>query len=101
MSKFESWFAKFKKRPNDLQKGAVGIYQDKFTMYTDNDSGDKIKEIISVKVKVIEVYDEIVEVEVVDVYISESTNEDIAKIIKNCIPKYMNPKFVNWQIKNK
>jgi hypothetical protein len=46
------------------------------------------------------VYDQLVEVEVLDMTISDSANEDIINLIKNNMPKYVNPKIVKWQIAN-
>jgi hypothetical protein len=89
----------FKKKIN-LHKGQLGVYQDKLAFYTQNDSADVIKHNIFIKVRIIEVYDQLVEVEVLDMTISDSANEDIINLIKNNMPKYVNPKIVKWQIAN-
>lgn len=87
----------FKKKVN-LYKGQLGVYQDKLAFYTQNDSADVIKHNIFIKVRIIEVYDQLVEIEVMDMTISDSANEDIINLIKNNMPKYVNPKIVKWQI---
>jgi len=87
----------FKKRIT-LYKGQLGVYQDKLAFYTQNDSADVIKHNIFIKVRILEVYEQLVEIEVLDMTISDSANEDIINLIKNNMPKYVNPKIVKWQI---
>lgn len=89
---------RFFKKKITLYKGQLGVYQDKLAFYTYNEASDVIKHNIFIKVKIIEVYDQLVEVEVLDMTISDSANEDIINLIKNNIPKYVNPKIVKWQI---
>ena len=89
----------FKKKIK-LHRGQLGVYQDKLAFYTYNESSDIIKHNIFIKVRIIEVYDQLVEVEVLDMTISDSANEDIINLIKNNMPKYVNPKIVKWQIDN-
>lgn len=91
---------KFFKKKITLYKGQLGVYQDKLAFYTYNEASDVIKHNIFIKVKIIEVYDQLVEVEVLDMTISDSANEDIINLIKNNMPKYVNPKIVKWQIDN-
>jgi|TARA_R110000868_G_scaffold336400_2_gene597217 hypothetical protein len=90
----------FFKKKITLYKGQLGVYQDKLAFYTYNEASDIIKHNIFIKVRIIEVYDQLVEVEVLDMTISDSANEDIINLIKNNMPKYVNPKIVKWQIGN-
>jgi len=81
-----------------LKKGQLGVYHDKLAFYTENDGSDVIKHNIYVKVKIVEVYDELVEIEVLDFTISDSASQDIINLVKNNMPKYVNPRIVKWQI---
>jgi len=99
--KEESFFTRlnkvFKKKLN-LVKGQLGVYHDKLAFYTENDGSDVIKHNIYVKIKIVEVYDELVEIEVLDFTISDSASQDIINLVKNNMPKYVNPRIVKWQI---
>lgn len=86
----------FRKKLN-LRKGQLGVYHDKLAFYTENDGSDVIKHNIYVKIKIIEVYDELVEIEVLDFTISDSASQDIINLVKNNMPKYVNPRIVKWQ----
>ena len=86
----------FRKKFN-LRKGQLGVYHDKLAFYTENDGSDVIKHNIYVKVKIVEVYDELVEIEVLDFTISDSASQDIINLVKNNMPKYVNPRIVKWQ----
>lgn len=87
----------FRKKLN-LKKEQLGVYHDKLAFYTENDGSDVIKHNIYVKVKIVEVYDELVEIEVLDFTISDSASQDIINLVKNNMPKYVNPRIVKWQI---
>jgi len=87
----------FKKKLT-LVKGQLGVYHDKLAFYTENDGSDVIKHNIYVKIKIVEVYDELVEIEVLDFTISDSASQDIINLVKNNMPKYVNPRIVKWQI---
>ena len=80
-----------------LSKGQLGVYHDKLAFCIENDGSDVIKHNIYVKVKIIEIYNQLVEIEVMDFAISDSASQDIINLVKNNIPKYINPKFVKWQ----
>lgn len=99
--KEESFFTRlnkvFKKKLH-LTKGQLGVYHDKLAFYTENDGSDVIKHNIYVKIKIVEVYDELVEIEVLDFTISDSASQDIINLVKNNMPKYVNPRIVKWQI---
>lgn len=81
-----------------VEKGQLGVYHDVWSIATSNESLHTIKYDIFVKVKAIEVYNNLVEVSVEDLQVSESVNEDIVKIIKSSIPNYVVPKNVRWTI---
>ncbi len=86
------------RKKNKLNKGQLGVYHDKLAFDTYNNSADSLRHNIYVKVKIVEVYDQLVEIEVLDLTISDSASEDIINIIKHNMPKYINPKMVKWQL---
>lgn len=96
---FGKLFNMFKKK-STLNKGQLGIYHDKLAFDTYNNSTDTLRHNIYVKVKVIEVYDQLVEIEVLDFTVSDSASEDVINLIKHNMPKYINPKMVKWQLDN-
>ncbi len=93
-----NFFSRFFKKQIILKKDQLGVYHDKLAFYTESDGSDVIKHNIYIKVKIIEVYDQLVEIEVLDVSISDSASQDIINLVKNNIPKYVNPKNVKWQL---
>lgn len=93
-----NFFGRLFKKPIVLKKDQLGVYHDKLAFYTESDGSDVIKHNIYIKVKIIEVYDQLVEIEVLDVSISDSASQDIINLVKNNIPKYVNPKNVKWQL---
>lgn len=99
--KEESFFERigkaFKKKLT-LKKGQLGVYHDKLAFYTENDGSDVIKHNIYVKIRIVEVYDQLVEIDVLDFTISDSASQDIINLVKNNMPKYVNPRIVRWQI---
>jgi len=92
------FFNIFFKKQITLKKDQLGVYHDKLAFYTESDGSDIIKHNIYIKVKIIEVYYQLVEIEVLDVSISDSASQDIINLVKNNIPKYVNPKNVKWQV---
>jgi len=93
---FERMSNAFKKKLV-LKKGQLGVYHDKLAFYTENDGSDVIKHNIYVKIKIVEVYDQLVEIDVLDFTISDSASQDIINLVKNNMPKYVNPRIVRWQ----
>jgi hypothetical protein len=87
----------FKKKPT-VNKNQLGVYHDVWSMATSNESLHTIRYDIFVKVKAVEVYDDLIEVTVEDLQVSESVNQDILNIIRSTIPKYVVPKNVKWTV---
>ena len=85
-------------KPNKITKDQLGVYHDVWSISTRNETLHTIEYDIFVKVKAVEVYDNLIEVTVEDLQVSESVNEDILNIIKSSIPKYVVPKSVKWTI---
>jgi hypothetical protein len=86
------------KRKRKVAKGDLGVYHDTLTFNTMSNAQRSIHYDIYVKVEAVEVYEDLVEVNVIDVKISESVSEDMCNFIKHDNIKYLNPKDVKWQI---
>lgn len=80
-----------------LTKGQLGVYHDKLAFCIENDGSDVIKHNIYVKVKIVEVYNQLVEIEVMDFGISDSASQEIINLVKNNMPRFVNPKLIKWQ----
>lgn len=86
------------KRQKPIIKGQFGIYHYVWVFDTLNTNLKDVKCDVFVKVRAIEIYDHIVEVEVVDIHISGFTNDDIMKTIKSVSPRYVDPRMIQWQV---
>lgn len=95
---FEKFRDVFKKNRTPL-KGDEGVLQDILTFFSSNDTTDGLKHNIFVKVRVVEVYEKLVEVEVIEVVVSDSASECVIGLITDSVPKFINPKNINWKIK--
>jgi len=89
---------KFKKK-KIINKDDIGIYHYIWTCDTLNEDSHGLKYDIYAKIKAIESYENLIEIELVDIKINDSASNDIQNIIKNNFPKYVNPKYVQWQLK--
>jgi hypothetical protein len=96
---FFGFFGKKTKSSKNIQVGDIGIYHDVLTYYNQNDTGDSVKHNVFTKVKVVEVYNDLVEVEVLHTEISESVNICVAELAKTNLSRYVSPKNIKWQIK--
>jgi len=92
---FKSWF----KPIIPIEKGDIGIYCDSLSFGTSNDGIQTVKYDIFTKVRTVGVYDELVEVEVVDVFTMNTTNDSIKDVVSSTIPKYIHPKYIKWEVK--
>ena len=88
----------FFKKKRRVKKGDLGVYHDILTFNTLGNSSRSIHYDIFVKVRATEVYDALVEVDVLDVKISESVSEDMSNFIKHDNIKYLKPTDVTWQV---
>lgn len=89
------------KKPKKVKKDDLGIYHEIFAIDTNAEGVHSIKYDVFLKIKVIETYDNLVEIDVIDIKILDSINTDVLSIIKATLPKYVNPKNVKWQIETK
>lgn len=100
----EAFVEKFRnlfKRKRKVNAGDLGVYEDTLTFTSIGNTSRAIHYDVFIKVKAIEVYDDLVEVEVVDVTISEAASEDTCKFIKHENLRYIKPSKVKWQAINK
>jgi hypothetical protein len=95
---FLNLFKKGPKKIKHLKIGDVGIYHDVLTYYNQNDTGDAVKHNVFTKVRIIAIYQDLVEVEVLDTELSDSVHPCVAELAKTNISKYVSPKNVKWQI---
>lgn len=79
--------------------GDVGIYQDVIGHYIEKSLKDITKHDVFVKVKVLNVFKDLVEVEIVNIEISEDVHSCVESLAEISIGRYLNPKLVKWQIK--
>jgi len=89
------------KRKRKVNKGDLGVYEDTLTFTSIGNTSRAIHYDVFIKVKAVEVYDDLVEVEVLDVTISEAASEDTCKFIKHENLRYLKPNKVKWQAVNK
>ncbi len=87
------------KKPRIVTKGDLGIYHYVWACDTINEDSHGLRFDIQVKLKVIEVYDNLVEIEVIDTKINDSASQDIVNIIKASMPRYVTPRYVKWIVK--
>ena len=87
------------KKPRVIRVGDVGIYQDVLTVNTINDGTHSLYYDIYAKVKALAIYENLVEIEVLDVVTLNSCNQEIKSIIDTNMPKYIHPKYIKWEIK--
>lgn len=88
----------FFKRPKTITKGQFGIYHYMWACDTMNEDSNGLKYDIYAKLKAVEIYEGLVEVEIMNIKINDSASQDIINIITKNFPKYVNPKYVKWQI---
>ena len=91
--------ALFYGQPQNLYKDQVGIYHYIVAIDTIHEDNHGMKYDIYAKVKIVEIYKDLVEVELVDLKINDSASQEVINIVKNNFAKYVNPKYVKWQIK--
>ena len=86
-------------KPYVVQVGDIGIYQDVLTIDTINDGTHSLKCDIYIKIKAKAVYENLIEVEVVDTFTLNTSQTDVKKLIDANIPKYIKPKYIKWEVK--
>ena len=82
-----------------ISVGDIGIYQDVLTIDTIDDGTHTLKYDIYAKVRAKAIYENLVEIEVMDVITLNSCNQDIKGLVDANMPKYIKPKYVKWEVK--
>ena len=95
----ENMFNIFRKKPV-IHPNDIGIYRDTILVDTINDGNKTIKYEFFAKVKAISVYSNLVEIEILDISMSNSCSVDVSNIIEDNIPRFIEPKFIQWEIKH-
>lgn len=90
---------KFFKKPRIVKAGDVGIFHEIILIKTYTDISHDMTYDVYAKVKAIEVYENLVEVQPIDIKVADSVSQDVVNIVNNNFPKYINPSQVNWVIK--
>lgn len=99
LDNFTDFFKNLFKPKYIVKVGDVGIFRNVFTFDTLNDDNHAVKYDVYLKLRAINVYDGLIEVEVIDVYTVNTCNQDIRTLIDSTIPKYVNPKSIKWEVK--
>lgn len=85
---------------SNIKEGDIGVYCDELALYTKNNDHDASKHSYNAKIKVIGVYDNLVEIILVDdIRISDSTSIEITQLIQKNFPRFVHPKNVRWKVK--
>lgn len=89
----------FRLKKKKVNVGDLGVYLDVLSIDAVNDRTHSLKYDVYSKVKAIAIYDNLVEIEVVETSTINSCNQDIKQLIDKNIPKYINPKYIRWEVK--
>jgi hypothetical protein len=89
----------FFRRRCPVTVGDLGIYQDVLTVKTNNVETSSLYYDVFVKIKAVAVYQNLIEIEVIDVFTINASNQNIAELLNANIPKYIHPRYIKWEIK--
>jgi hypothetical protein len=81
-----------------IKRGDVGVYQDVLNINTLNDGTHSMNYDMYIKVRAVAVYQNLVEIEVIDVMTTNSHHNEVKDLVQANIPKYIKPKYVKWEI---
>ena len=87
----------FFKKKRLIKVGDIGIYKDVLTINTLNKSTHDLFYDYYAKVKVVAVYNNMVETERLDLTILNANNQEINSLIEAQIPKYLHPNYIQWE----
>jgi len=77
--------------------GSVGIYKYTWSYNTTNENYRGVDYDVYIKVKAIDNYDGLIEVDILDINVNEKTNDCIMTLINADLPKYIDNKFIKWK----
>lgn len=78
-----------------IKTGTIGIY--KYNWFSSSSSDNNINYNVFVKVKAINNFDGLIEVEVINIAMNETPNDCITLLIENNFPRYINQKYIKWE----
>jgi len=88
------------KRKRKVKKGDLGVYEDILSYTTIGNTSRTLHYDVFIKVKAVEVYDDLVEVEVISVTTSEANHKETCDLINTENLRYLKPNKVKWQKEN-
>lgn len=87
------------KRKRQINVGDIGIYQDVLSISTLNDGTHTLNYDIYAKIKALAIYENLIEIEIIDVTTLNACNDEVKTLIDTNMPKYIKPKYIKWEIK--
>ena len=87
------------RKTKPVQVGDIGIYQDILTISTKNIETSTLYYDVFVQIKAKAVFKELIEIEILDTFTINASNQNIQELVKSNVPKYINPSQVKWEIK--
>lgn len=87
------------KRKRQINVGDIGIYQDVLSISTLNDGTHTLNYDIYAKIKALAIYENLIEIEIIDVTTLNACNDEVKTLIDSNMPKYIKPKYIKWEIK--
>lgn len=94
---FEAFKSLFKPK-RKIKRGDVGVYQDVLNINTLNDGTHSMNYDMYIKVRAKAVYQNLVEIEVLDVMTTNSHHKEVEELVQANIPKYIKPKYIKWEM---
>lgn len=94
----DSFLKKFFNKEPEVYKGQLGVC--KYTWGTDTrlkNSDNSQQYNVYAKVEAVHVYDNLVEVKMIDLEVFDSINENILDIIKAEFNTFVDPRDINWE----
>jgi hypothetical protein len=88
----------FFKKNRIVHVGDVGVYKDVLSVGTTNEGSHTLYYDFYVKVRALGVYENLIEIEVIDISTINACSNDISNLITKNIPKYVKPKHIKWAI---
>ena len=77
--------------------GAIGIYKYTWHCTTTNEDYRGLSYDVFAKVKAINNFQGLIEIEVLDITMNETASVCITELVHNDLPKYVNNKYIKWE----
>lgn len=88
-------------KPKIVNKNDIGVYKYKWSCDSFHENYTGLTYEVFIKLRALEVYEDLVEIELIDIKVNDSASQDVINLITNNFPKFINPKFIKWEIKSK